>query len=110
MLSEMVARRLAFAVNPATPAFSEEDIVIDSAFLQLDLVGSSCTLRLKIGLTVKIQPVLAVLAQKNDLDPVVARCGRVGRHRLAVGMPADPRDPPRRHASIFKQLPDNLRP
>jgi hypothetical protein len=35
MLSEMVDRRLAFAFSPATPAFSEEDIVINSAFLQL---------------------------------------------------------------------------
>jgi hypothetical protein len=38
MLSAMVARRFAFAFNPATPAFSEEDIVIDCAFLQLRLL------------------------------------------------------------------------
>ena len=37
MLSEMVASRFAFAFSPATPAFSEEEIVIDGAFLQLRL-------------------------------------------------------------------------
>jgi hypothetical protein len=35
MLSEMVARRLALAFNPATPALSEEEIVIGCTFLEL---------------------------------------------------------------------------
>ena len=39
MLSEIVANLFALAFNPATPAYSEEVIVIDSAFLQLDLCG-----------------------------------------------------------------------
>jgi hypothetical protein len=39
MLSAIVASLFAFAFKPATPAFSEEEIVIDSAFLQLDLCG-----------------------------------------------------------------------
>ena len=48
MLSEIVASLLAFAFNPATPAFNEEVIVIDSAFLQLDLWAepACCALRL----------------------------------------------------------------
>jgi len=33
ILSEMVANLLAFAANPATPALSEEEIVILLAFL-----------------------------------------------------------------------------
>ena len=37
MLSAIVASLFELAFKPATPAFSEEDIVIDSAFLQLDL-------------------------------------------------------------------------
>jgi hypothetical protein len=36
MLSEIVASRVAFAFRPAKPAFSEEEIVIDTAFLQVD--------------------------------------------------------------------------
>jgi hypothetical protein len=50
----MVDRRLAFAFSPATPAFSEEDIVIHSAFLQLGRTKATCTLRLKKGLTDKM--------------------------------------------------------
>jgi hypothetical protein len=40
MLSEIDARRVAFAFSPATPALSEEDIVMESAFLLLRLTGS----------------------------------------------------------------------
>lgn len=35
MLSEIVASRVAFALSPATPALSEEEIVMGSAFLLL---------------------------------------------------------------------------
>jgi hypothetical protein len=37
MLSEIEASRVAFAFSPATPALSEEEIVMESAFLQLRL-------------------------------------------------------------------------
>ena len=55
MLSEIVANLFALAFNPATPAFNKEDIVIDSAFLQLDLWIKPWMQRLKIALTSKIR-------------------------------------------------------
>jgi len=38
MLSEIDASRVALALRPATPAESEEEIVMESAFLQLRLL------------------------------------------------------------------------
>jgi hypothetical protein len=41
MLSAMVARRLALAASPATPAFSEEEMVMDAPFCCVDLFDDS---------------------------------------------------------------------
>jgi hypothetical protein len=43
MLSAILARRLALAFSPATPALSEEEIVILCAFLKLDVMRRTCS-------------------------------------------------------------------
>jgi hypothetical protein len=54
MLSEIVARRVALAFNPATLAFSEEEIVIVAPFCCFDtFVARMCSRGLKMRITPK---------------------------------------------------------
>ncbi len=111
-MSEMLANRVALAVSPATPAFNEDEIVIDTPFCSagLDLVTGNTAPRLNVRLTDKMRSNSSLpsltrsgrIAQQDDLQPVIAQSHRIARHQLTVGMAGYAIDPLRLDPEIFQ--------
>ena len=106
MLSDMVARRVAFAESPAIPAFKEEDMVIHAPFCCIPdvFVGHARADRLNTALTDKILLIRRLPAKQNDLDPIVASGHRVGVRQAAVRMSGHPPEAPRINPTGIKKL------